>query len=102
LLREFPFINGIRVAGRIMSYELKPDETLSDGLQRIVRKQIDDALESLRPTVRSKDVAIHEAVHTSVITICYWTIIARLDHDAIGGMLGLATYSRRISARLFS
>jgi len=44
-----------------MSYELKSDEKLSDGLRRIVRKQIDKALENLRPTVRSKDVAIHEA-----------------------------------------
>src|SRR5215510_9822180 len=44
-----------------MSYALKPDETPSDGLRRIVRKQIDKALENLRPTVRSKDAAIHEA-----------------------------------------
>ena len=44
-----------------MSYELKSDEKLSDGLRRIVRKQIDKALENLRPTVRSRDVAVHEA-----------------------------------------
>jgi CHAD domain-containing protein len=44
-----------------MGYRLKVDEGLSDGAKRIVLEQIDTALDHLKPTVRNKDEAIHDA-----------------------------------------
>jgi CHAD domain-containing protein len=63
-----------------MAYELKRDETISHGLRRIVRKQIDKALENLRPTVISKDEAIHDA------RVCIKKIraILRLSKHSLG------------------
>jgi CHAD domain-containing protein len=45
-----------------VSFELKPDESLRKGLRRIVRKQVDDALQELTGTHKgSRDEAVHEA-----------------------------------------
>jgi len=44
-----------------MSYKLREHEGLSDGAKRIVLEQIDKALDHLKPTVRNKDEAIHDA-----------------------------------------
>jgi len=44
-----------------MGYRLRQDEGLSGGAKRIVLEQIDKALDYLKPTVRNKDVAIHDA-----------------------------------------
>lgn len=44
-----------------MGYRLKDNEGFSDGLKRIVLEQVDKALDSLRPTVKNKDEAIHDA-----------------------------------------
>jgi CHAD domain-containing protein len=45
-----------------MSFELKPDEALRKGIRRIVRKQMDAALEHLTGLHRgSRDEAVHEA-----------------------------------------
>lgn len=63
-----------------MSYRLKEDEGLSDGLKRIVLEQIDKALENLRPTARNKDEAIHDA------RVCIKKIraVLRLIRDSLG------------------
>jgi phosphoribosyl-ATP pyrophosphohydrolase len=45
-----------------MSFELKPAESLRKGIRRIVRKQMDEALEHLTgPHKGSRDAAVHEA-----------------------------------------
>src|SRR6266496_1155676 len=44
-----------------MDYRLREHEGLSDATKRIVLEQIDKALDHLKPTVRNKDEAIHEA-----------------------------------------
>src|SRR5262249_21632334 len=45
-----------------MSFELKPNESLRKGIRRIVRKQMDEALEQLTgPHKGSRDEAVHEA-----------------------------------------
>jgi CHAD domain-containing protein len=45
-----------------MSFELKPAESLRKGVRRIVRKQMDEALEHLTgPHKGSRDEAVHEA-----------------------------------------
>ena len=44
-----------------MGYRLREDERLSDGAKRSVLEQIDEALDHLKPTVRNKDEAIHDA-----------------------------------------
>src|SRR6267378_360132 len=45
----------------LMGYRLREDERLSDGAKRSVLEQIDKALDLLKPTVRNKDEAIHDA-----------------------------------------
>src|SRR5262245_25641294 len=48
--------------GQTMSFELKPDESLRKGIRRIVRKQMDEALEYLTgPHKGPRDEAVHEA-----------------------------------------
>jgi CHAD domain-containing protein len=45
-----------------MSFELKPDESLRKGIRRMVRKQVDEALEHLAgPRKGPRDEAVHEA-----------------------------------------
>jgi CHAD domain-containing protein len=45
-----------------MSFELKPEESLRKGVRRIVRKQMEEALEHLiGPHKESRDEAVHEA-----------------------------------------
>ena len=44
-----------------MSYRLKQDETISDGIKRIVIEQIDQAIEGLESQSGSQDDAIHDA-----------------------------------------
>src|SRR5262245_49805079 len=45
-----------------MSFELRPDESLRKGIRRIVRKQMEAALEQLTgPHKGSRDEAVHEA-----------------------------------------
>jgi CHAD domain-containing protein len=45
-----------------MSFELKPNESLRKGIRRIVRKQLDAALDHLTgPAKGSRDEAVHEA-----------------------------------------
>ncbi|HEY7428314.1 MAG TPA: CHAD domain-containing protein [Gemmataceae bacterium] len=64
-----------------MSFELKPDESLRKGIQRIVRKQMDGALEYLTgPHKGSRDEAVHEARK------CFKKIraVLRLVRPAIG------------------
>src|SRR6266850_1644487 len=63
-----------------MSYRLKEGEGLNDGFKRIVLEQIDKALDNLKPTVRNKDEAIHDA------RVCIKKIRAllRLFRDALG------------------
>ena len=43
-----------------MSYELKPDETIGDGLRRIVRKQIENAICASKAKQNGKDSPVHE------------------------------------------
>jgi inorganic pyrophosphatase len=51
-----------RTRGRTMSFELRPDESLRKGIRRIVRKQLDEALEHLTgPHKGPRDEAVHEA-----------------------------------------
>src|SRR5882724_3760290 len=63
-----------------MSYKLREHEGLSDGTKRIVLEQIDKALDHLKPTVRNKDEAIHDA------RVCVKKIRAllRLIRDSVG------------------
>ena len=44
-----------------MGYTLEQDEGFSNGVKRTVLEQIDKALDHLKPTVRDKDAAIHDA-----------------------------------------
>ena len=44
-----------------MGYRLKGDESFSDGITRVAIELIDKALENLKPTVKNKDEAIHDA-----------------------------------------
>jgi CHAD domain-containing protein len=67
-----------------MSYRLKGDEGLSDGLKRIVLEQIDKALDNLKPTARNKDEAIHDA------RVCIKKVRAVLR--LMRGSLGNKTY----------
>ena len=43
-----------------MSYELKPDETIGDGLRRIIRKQIENAICASKAKQNGKDTPVHE------------------------------------------
>src|SRR6185436_1414181 len=64
----------------LMSYRLKEDEGLSEGLRRVVLEQIDIALENLKPAARNKDEAIHDA------RVCIKKVRAllRLMRDSLG------------------
>ena len=43
-----------------MSYKLKPDETLGDGLRRIIRRQIENAISASKAKQNGKDSPVHE------------------------------------------
>jgi CHAD domain-containing protein len=43
-----------------MSYELRPDETLGDGIYRIVRRQIENAICASKAKQNGKDSPVHE------------------------------------------
>src|SRR5947207_16001975 len=43
-----------------MSYELKPDETIGDGLRRIIRKQIENAICASKAKQNGKDSPVRE------------------------------------------
>jgi len=63
-----------------MSYQLKNNESFSEGIKRIVIEQIDTALDNLKPTVRNKDEAIRDA------RVCIKKIraVLRLIRDSLG------------------
>src|SRR5258705_2900128 len=63
-----------------MGFRFREDENLSDGARRIVLEQIDQALDHLKPTVRNKDEAIHDA------RVCIKKIRAllRLTRESLG------------------
>jgi len=63
-----------------MSYRLKEDEGFSEGIKRIVLEQLDDALDNLKPTVRNKDEAIHDAR----VSIKKIRAVLRLIRDSLG------------------
>jgi len=44
-----------------MAYRIKGGEAFSEGIRRIAAEQIEKALENLKPTVKDKDEAIHDA-----------------------------------------
>ncbi|HEX4629543.1 MAG TPA: CHAD domain-containing protein [Chthoniobacterales bacterium] len=43
-----------------MSYQLRPDETLGDGLRRIIRRQIENAICASKAKQNGKDSPVHE------------------------------------------
>ena len=55
-----------------MSYRLTQDETVSDGIKRIVIEQADQAIEGLESQSGSQDDRIHDA------RVCFKKIRARL------------------------
>ena len=63
-----------------MGYRLEDSERFSDGIQRIVLEQVDEALDHLKPTVRNKDEAIHDA------RVCIKKVrsVLRLVRDPLG------------------
>jgi CHAD domain-containing protein len=63
-----------------MGYKLKVDEAFPKGIQRIVLEQVEKALDNLKPTVRNKDEAIHDA------RVCVKKIraILRMIRDSLG------------------
>ena len=82
-----------------MSYKLREHEGLSDGTKRIVLEQIDKALDHLKPTVRNKDEAIHDA------RVCIKKIRAllRLIRESLGDETYKAEDSNyRDAARMLS
>ena len=44
-----------------MSYRLELNESLPDGIKRIVKEQIDQALEQLRESPEGRNEAVHDA-----------------------------------------
>lgn len=63
-----------------MGYQLSTNESFSESINRIVLEQVDKALDNLKPTVRNKDEAIHDA------RVCVKKIraILRLIRDSLG------------------
>lgn len=82
-----------------MAYELKVNERFSSGIKRIALEQIDKALDNLKPAVRSKDNAVHDA------RVCVKKIRAllRLVKDSLGDKIYKAEDREyRDTARLLS
>jgi CHAD domain-containing protein len=83
-----------------MGYRLQDDEALADGLRRIVSEQIEKALDNLRPRVRNKDEAIHDAR----VCIKKTRSLLRLARDLLGNKIYKAentayrNASRKLSA----
>jgi CHAD domain-containing protein len=44
-----------------MAFQLRPDESVGKGVKRVVRRQVDNALEELGPEHEDRDEAVHEA-----------------------------------------
>ena len=63
-----------------MSYRLKENEGFSEGIKRIVLEQLDEALANLKPAVRNKDEAIHDAR----VSIKKIRAVLRLIRDSLG------------------
>lgn len=63
-----------------MSYRLKESEGFSEGIKRIVLEQLDKALDNLKPAVRNKDEAIHDAR----VSIKKIRAVLRLIRDSLG------------------
>src|SRR5262245_24321374 len=63
-----------------MGYRIKDNERFSKGVRRIVLEQVDKALDNLKPNVRNKDEAIHDA-RVSVKKI---RAVLRLVRDSLG------------------
>jgi CHAD domain-containing protein len=63
-----------------MGFRLKEDESFSNEIKRTIVEQLDEALEHLKPTTRSKDEAIHD------VRVCIKKIRAllRLVRDSLG------------------
>jgi CHAD domain-containing protein len=67
-----------------MGYRLKGGERFSDGIRRVAVELIDEALANLKPAVRNKDEAIHDAR----VSIKKMRALLRL----VRGSLGEKTY----------
>jgi CHAD domain-containing protein len=63
-----------------MGFKLKEDESFSNEIKRTVVEQLDKALESLKPTSRSKD----EAIHNARVCIKKIRALLRLVRDSLG------------------
>jgi len=63
-----------------MGYRFRDGEAFPDGVRRIAFEQIDKALDRLRPTVRNKDEAIHDAR----VCIKKTRALLRLVRDLLG------------------
>ena len=63
-----------------MGYQLSDDRSFSESINKMVLEQVDKALDNLRPSVRNKDEAIHDA------RVCVKKIraILRLVRDSLG------------------
>src|SRR5262249_604552 len=70
----------VRGITQAMGYRLKESERFSHGIKRIVLEQLDEALDKLKPTVKNKDDAIHDA-RVSVKKI---RAILRLIRNSLG------------------
>lgn len=82
-----------------MAYRLNETESLSDGIKRIVLEQIDQALDKLKPRVRNKDEAIHDA------RVCIKKIraVLRMIRDSLGdGTYEKEDTAYRNTARMLS
>jgi CHAD domain-containing protein len=82
-----------------MAYRIRGDEGFSEAIRRIAVEQIDKALENLKPSVRNKDEAIHDA------RVCIKKVRAllRLIRQSLGEKLYKAEDKEfRNTARLLS
>src|SRR4029450_6222597 len=66
-----------------MAYRLKDTESFAKGVKRIVLEQIDEALANLKPTVKNKDKAVHDAR----VSIKKIRAVLRLIRDPMGEKL---------------
>jgi CHAD domain-containing protein len=65
-----------------MSYRLKDDETLSDGIKRIVVEQIDEALDQMQAANGNQDNVIHDVrVCLKKIRAVLWLVQPELEGD---------------------
>jgi CHAD domain-containing protein len=63
-----------------MSYRLQDQETVPDGIKRVVLEQIDKALDQTKATSRNQDEAIHDArVCLKKVRAVLWLVQANVD-----------------------